>query len=84
MSDVQGDAWGGHEYLSVSSLLVKHANASEHTGEYSCVADLPEERTAQTYKVVVEPASAEQVLDHLLHLQKRSKCFRHVRMLYYY
>lgn len=86
MSDVESGAWVGHEYVTVASLLIRHANASEHSGEYTCVADMPDERTTETYNVVVKrPAeeTAEEILEHLLQPHKRSKSkIRYKQKLY--
>lgn len=63
-------SWG-HEYTSKSTLVVRHVNLSD-SGEYTCVADLPGNRTTETYNVVVQ-SSAEHTLEQILHPEKRSK-----------
>ena len=59
----------GHYYYTVSTLIIKAANA-RHAGLYTCVSDLPGERKTESYNVQVVSTTSEDVL---LRSLKRSR-----------
>ena len=71
-SEGSGLAEEGHDYYSISTLIIKGATV-QHAGKYTCVADLPGDRQTKSYNVQVSSPTLDE--DNSQYL-KRSKLFQ--------